>query len=152
MIARLATLESWIDGFIYSKTPIGTPSWSMAWQSRSGPPQVPWLEPDVNDHLRDLAATGVTDVVVVPIGFVSDHMEVVWDLDTEAAATAFDLGMTMHRVATPGTTPDPVFVSMMRELVEERLDPTVPRRALGRLGKRPDQCPGDCCPSGRPSR
>lgn len=129
----------------------GTPSWSIAWQSRSGPPQVPWLEPDINDHFRALAAQGVADVVVVPIGFVSDHMEVVWDLDTEAAATASELAITMRRVATPGTVPAPAFVSMWRELIEERLSPTSPRKALGTLGIRPDRCPDDCCPSGRPA-
>ncbi len=97
-------------------------------------------------------AQGVSDVVVVPIGFVSDHMEVVWGLDTESAATASELGMTMHRVATPGTTPAPAFISMWRGLVEERIDPSAPRRALGTLATAPDCCPGDCCPSGRPTR
>ena len=90
----------------------------LVWQSRSGPPQVPWLEPDVNDHLAALAASGTTAVVVSPIGFVSDHLEVLWDLDDEAAATAAKLGLGFARAGTAGT--DPRFVPMVRELVEER--------------------------------
>jgi protoporphyrin/coproporphyrin ferrochelatase len=117
----------------------------LVWQSRSGPPQVPWLEPDVNDHLRALASDGIDTVVIVPIGFVSDHQEVIFDLDTQAAATAEELGMTMVRVPTPGT--DPRFVAMIRELIEERLDTARPRRSLGALGIRPEVCPADCCPA-----
>jgi ferrochelatase len=120
-------------------------SWDLVWQSRSGPPQVPWLEPDVNDHLRMLAEKGVTDVVVSPIGFVSDHLEVLWDLDNEAAETARSLGLGYARAATPGT--DPRFVTMVRELVEER----TAGRARARLGTLPvwDECPGGCCPTPR---
>jgi protoporphyrin/coproporphyrin ferrochelatase len=118
--------------------------WSLVFQSRSGPPQVPWLEPDVGDHLETLAAAGVTDVVLVPVGFTSDHMEVVYDLDTQAAARAAEAGVRLLRVPTPGT--HPAFVAMVRELVEERLDPTAPRRALGRLGPGPDVCAAGCCP------
>jgi ferrochelatase len=115
-------------------------SWDLVWQSRSGPPQVPWLEPDVNDHLTALAAKGVTDVVVSPVGFVSDHLEVLWDLDNEAADTARTLGLGFARAATPGT--DPRFVAMIRELVEERTAGR-PRRRLGTLPVW-DDCPG-CC-------
>ncbi|MGY6501728.1 MAG: ferrochelatase [Acidimicrobiales bacterium] len=122
----------------------------LVWQSRSGPPQVPWLEPDVNDHLRSLHDRGVDTVVVVPIGFVSDHQEVRFDLDTQAAETAAELGMALTRVSTPGT--DPAFVAMVRELVSERLDPTRPRRTLGDLAVRPDVCPADCCPAPAPRR
>lgn len=122
---------------------------TLAWQSRSGSPAVPWLEPDINDHLRDLAATGVDTAIIVPIGFVSDHMEVVWDLDTEAAATAAEVGIRIRRVATPGTGPDPRFVAMWAELVAERRHGT-PRRALSELGPRPTPCAPGCCPSGRP--
>jgi ferrochelatase len=120
-------------------------AWDLVWQSRSGPPQVPWLEPDVNDHLRVLADKGVTDVVISPIGFVSDHLEVVWDLDNEAAETARSLGLGYARAATPGT--DPRFVTMVRELVEER----TAGRARARLGTLPvwDDCPGGCCPTPR---
>ena len=117
-------------------------SWDLVWQSRSGPPQVPWLEPDINDHLTALAEKGVTDVVVSPIGFVSDHLEVLWDLDNEARDTAARLGLGYARAATPGT--DPRFVTMVRELVEERTA-NVPRERLGTLPVW-DQCPADCCP------
>lgn len=117
----------------------------LAWQSRSGPPQVPWLEPDIGDHLTALAAAGDTDVVVVvPIGFIADHMEVVYDLDVQAAHTARAAGITMVRAATVGAAPE--FVAMIRELVLERLDAARPRRALGTLGVWPDTCAADCCP------
>jgi ferrochelatase len=118
-------------------------SWDLVWQSRSGPPQVPWLEPDVNDHLETLAADGVTEVVVSPIGFVSDHLEVIWDLDNEAAETAAKLGLGYARAATPGT--DPRFVAMVRELVQERLDPAAPQRRLSALGTNPACGTGRCC-------
>ncbi|MGW4464288.1 ferrochelatase [Micromonospora sp. NPDC004704] len=124
--------------------------YDLVWQSRSGPPHVPWLEPDINDHLAVLAADGVSSVVVSPIGFVSDHLEVVWDLDTEAAATAKQLGLDYARAATPGT--DPRFVAMVRELVIERVNPpdTSPRRRLGTLPVW-DTCPAGCCvPARRP--
>ena len=117
--------------------------WDLVWQSRSGPPQVPWLEPDVNDHLVVLADKGVTDVVVSPIGFVSDHLEVRWDLDNEASATAARLGLGYARAATPGT--DPRFVAMVGELVRERTA-GAPRRRLGTLPVW-DDCPGGCCPA-----
>jgi ferrochelatase len=121
--------------------------WDLVWQSRSGPPQVPWLEPDIGDHLHRLAGDGVTSVVVSPIGFSSDHLEVVWDLDTEAAETAKRLGLDFARAATPGT--DPRFVTMIRELVQERLDPGAPRRALGTIPTW-DFCEPGCCPAARP--
>lgn len=114
----------------------------LVWQSRSGPPAVPWLEPDVNDHLTALAVDHhVTDVVVSPIGFVSDHLEVIWDLDNEAAETARDLGLGYARAATPGT--DPRFVAMVRELITERTD-GAPRRRLGTLPVW-DTCQDGCC-------
>ncbi len=119
--------------------------WDLVWQSRSGPPQVPWLEPDVNDHLAALADKGVTDVVVSPIGFVSDHLEVLWDLDNEAAETARGLGLGYARAATPGV--DPRFVAMVRDLVRERLD-GAGRAALGTLPHW-DVCPLTCCPAPR---
>ena len=118
----------------------------LVWQSRSGPPSVPWLEPDVNDHLAALAADGITGVVVSPIGFTSDHLEVAWDLDNEAAETARTLGLGYVRAATPGT--DPRFVAMVRELVAERLDPDTPRRHLGAVPTW-DTCPVGCCPAPR---
>jgi len=127
----------------------GAPTWTLAYCSRSGSPHQPWLEPDINDHLRDLAADGVTSVVVVPIGFVSDHMEVVFDLDTEAAETAAGLGMTFARVPTPGV--HPAFVAMVRDLVVERAaadrgeEPA--RAVVGTCAPNPDLCPPDCCPN-----
>jgi ferrochelatase len=116
--------------------------YDLVWQSRSGPPRVPWLEPDVNDHLEHLAAGGVRAVVVSPIGFTSDHLEVVWDLDNEAAATAKRLGLGFARAATPGL--DRRFVDMVRELVIERLDPGTTRRRLGAVPVW-DQCAAGCC-------
>lgn len=122
--------------------------WSLVYQSRSGPPQVPWLEPDIGDHLRRLAADGVSEVAVGPIGFVADHMEVVYDLDVEAAELARSLGLTMVRAATAGT--HPAFVGMIRQLIEERLDPTVPKLAVGPDGPYHDACRPDCCPAPAP--
>ena len=114
----------------------------LVWQSRSGPPSVPWLEPDVNDHLRTLAGAGEKAVVLFPVGFVSDHVEVIWDLDNEAKETAGELGLGFARAATAGTHPR--FVGMVRELVTER-------RAGGgpRLGT---NCPAHCCFVQRPAR
>jgi ferrochelatase len=122
--------------------------------SRSGPPTQPWLEPDVNDHLASLSHGGVRAAVLVPIGFVSDHMEVGHDLDTEALGTAARLGLPCTRAATVGT--DPRFVSAVRELVLERAaaargdDPSRP--ALGALGASHDVCPAGCCPNQRDPR
>jgi ferrochelatase len=121
-------------------------SFDLVWQSRSGPPQVPWLEPDVNDHLRALATDGVRTVVVTPSGFVSDHVEVRWDLDEEARATASSLGMEFARAATVGT--HPAFVSAIRELVAEQLV-GAPPRSLGALGLCGIDCPPGCCPAPR---
>ena len=123
----------------------GFDDWTMAWQSRSGPPSVRWLEPDVNDHLQELSGRGAAAVVLAPIGFVTDHMEVMWDLDVVAAGTARELGLRLARATTPGTRPDDRFVDMWRELIEERLDPSMARRSLGRLGVNVDCCPDGCC-------
>ncbi|WP_199588961.1 ferrochelatase [Blastococcus sp. TF02A-26] len=112
----------------------------LVWQSRSGPPSVPWLEPDVNDHLRTLAAAGETAVVLMPVGFVSDHLEVVWDLDNEACETAAELGLTFVRAGTAGI--HPAFVATVRELLEERRAGAPPR-----LGT---NCPAACCYVARP--
>lgn len=118
----------------------------LVWQSRSGPPQVPWLEPDVNDHLRALAAGGTRAVVVAPTGFVSDHLEVRWDLDEEARETAAELGMAFVRAATPGT--DPRFVAMVADLVEERTSGR-PAEGASPLGRTGIDCPAGCCPAPR---
>ena len=122
---------------------VGGHPWRLVYQSRSGPPSQPWLGPDVNDHLAELAAAGAPGAVLVPVGFVSDHVEVLYDLDTEAAATAARLGLPLQRAATPGT--DPRFVAMITELVRERLDGGTERAALGTLGPACDACPADCC-------
>jgi ferrochelatase len=119
-------------------------AFDLAWQSRSGPPQVPWLEPDINDRLRTLRDEGVAAVVVSPVGFVSDHVEVLWDLDEEAAQTARELGLGYARAGTVGVHPR--FVAMVRELITERLDPAAPRLALGPFGPSHDVCPVGCCP------
>ena len=124
----------------------GATRYQLAWQSRSGPPHVPWLEPDILDELERLHATGVDDVIVVPIGFISDHLEVLFDLDVEAQNRARELGMSMIRVPTVGT--DPVFVAMIRELIEERLQQNPDRRFLGELGVGHDVCPVNCCQLG----
>ena len=121
--------------------------WDLVYQSRSGPPHVPWLEPDVVDHLRALHSEGVRDVALVPVGFVSDHMEVIHDLDDEAAGAAAALGMRLVRTPTVGTRP--AFVGMIVDLIRERLDPAAPRRALGTAGPWPNLCPPTCCPRTR---
>jgi len=105
--------------------------WDLVYQSRSGPPQAPWLEPDVLDHLRALAAQGAKDVIVMPIGFLSDHVEVIWDLDHEAADLARELGMGFHRGATVGTHPE--LVAMIVERVQRAASAPVP------------VCAPDCC-------
>jgi ferrochelatase len=112
-------------------------------QSRSGSPANPWLGPDVCDYLRELHEGGSTDVVVAPIGFVSDHMEIIFDLDTEAAALCRELGLNMIRAATAGT--HPAFIEMIRELILERIDPDARRRSLGAGGARSDVCFNGCC-------
>ena len=120
--------------------------WALVYQSRSGsPPQQPWLEPDILDHLDALEAEGAADVVVAPVGFVSDHMEVVYDLDSEARERAAALGLGFVRAGTAGT--HPAFVRMIRELVEERVADGE-RRALGARGPRAGVCAPDCCVSG----
>jgi ferrochelatase len=128
---------------------VGGHPWELVYQSRSGPPAQPWLGPDVCDHLGELAAAGVPAAVLVPAGFVSDHMEVRHDLDVEARQAAGRLGLPVERAATPGT--DPRFVGMITELVRERLDGTRPA-ALGSLGPACDTCPAGCCvPPSRPA-
>ena len=121
--------------------------WTLAYQSRSGPPAQPWLEPDIGDHLGELARTGTQAVVVIPVGFVSDHMEVRHDLDIEAAQTAGSLGLAFARAATPGT--DPAFASMITQLVRERMalpdELPGPPAALGAVGLPDQTCPADCC-------
>jgi ferrochelatase len=124
--------------------------WKLVYQSRSGPPTQPWLEPDICDAVRELHARGGRHLVIAPIGFISDHMEVLYDLDTEAADLCRDLGIEMVRTATVGT--DPAFVGMVRDLIAERNGTLSDRVAIGRLPASHDVCPLDCCPApaGRP--
>ena len=109
---------------------VGSPQWSLVYQSRSGPPTQPWLGPDILDHLREIRS----DVVVAPIGFLSDHMEVIYDLDTEAKALADELGIRMVRAGTVGT--HPLMIEMIAEMVEVE----------------PQACAAGCCaaPARRP--
>ena len=108
-------------------------NWKLVYQSRSGSPAQPWLGPDISDHLRDLRSVGITNVVVAPIGFVSDHMEVIYDLDVEARKFAEEIGVRMVRAKTAGTHPS--FVRMIRELIVERMENRVP----------PAICAPNCC-------
>lgn len=127
---------------------IGTPlARDLVFQSRSGPPQMPWLEPDIVDHINELGQSdSVTQaVVVVPLGFVSDHMEVIQDLDTDAAAAAAEHGLEFVRVPTVGD--DPRIPQMVLELVGERAGR--PRRSMGDLEIKPDRCAENCCPAPR---
>ena len=98
---------------------LGHDRWSLAYQSRSGRPSDPWLEPDIGKMIRDFAARGVKDVVVAPIGFVCDHVEVLYDLDIEAKKLAADLGVKMLRASCPND--HPTFIRMMASVIEERI-------------------------------
>jgi len=120
--------------------------WELVFQSRSGSPAQPWLGPDVCDYLRELHAAGNKDVVVAPIGFVSDHMEIIYDLDTEAMELCRELGVNMIRAGTAGT--HPAFIEMIRELILERTNPETPRRAVGTMGPRESVCQPGCCDFG----
>ncbi len=125
---------------------VGVTDWAVVYQSRSGPPQVPWLEPDIGDHLESVAKRGATAVVVAPIGFVSDHLEVLFDLDVEAKEIAERLGLAFARAGTAGT--HPAFVAGLADMVVERLTPGAGREAVGRLAPNHDVCAPDCCLAG----
>ncbi|WP_432037542.1 ferrochelatase [Streptomyces cucumeris] len=150
-VARLVAAE------VRERTGVERP-WRLVYQSRSGAPHVPWLEPDICDHLEALHGEGAPAAVMVPIGFVSDHMEVTYDLDTEAAAKAAELGLPVSRASTVGA--DPRFAAAVRDLVVERAATerftegraaTAPERcALGVLGPSHDLCPVGCCPARSP--
>lgn len=123
---------------------VGRSDWQLVYQSRSGPPSQPWLQPDISDYLRQLAQNlPGGDVVVVPIGFVCEHMEIVYDLDVEARVVCEELGLNMVRSAVVGCHPR--FVRMIRELIQERIDEDPRRLVLGTHGPWPDECPPDCC-------
>ena len=118
--------------------------WKLVYQSRSGPPHIPWLAPDICDHLERLKADGVNDVIVMPIGFLSDHMEVIFDLDHEARETSQRIGLNMIRSETVGTHPK--FITMIRKLIAERLF-DAGRESVGACPPRPDICAAGCCPA-----
>ncbi|GAC57263.1 ferrochelatase [Gordonia hirsuta DSM 44140 = NBRC 16056] len=148
------------DGFLYSRQvaaaaqqvarELGLDRFDLVWQSRSGPPEVPWLEPDICDHLEDLAEQGVGRVVVCPIGFISDHLEVIWDLDSEAREVAEKLGMDYARADTVGT--DPVFIAMIADLIQEYHAGDGDTQALGCADNGSFCRPGCCQLPARPAR
>lgn len=122
---------------------IGNNSHALVYQSRSGAPHIPWLEPDINQHLRQLHEQGLSDVVIAPIGFISDHLEVMYDLDSEAMDTAAEIGLNVVRAATVGT--HPAFIAMIADLIHERMTAAPNRIALGERGASHDVCPAMCC-------
>ncbi len=129
--------------------------WDLVYQSRSGAPHIPWLEPDIGDHLAALAAEGAPGAVMVPIGFISDHMEVIWDLDTVATEQAAAAGIPVARAATAGT--DPRFIAMVADLFDEARATAdgvsgVQRPTTGLLGPRAVPCAVGCCPNPRAPR
>ena len=139
-----------------SDVPQGAPhGWDLVWQSRSGPPSVKWLDPDIGDHIPAVAFFGsgpnragrCQAIVVVPIGFVSDHMEVIQDLDTVARQVAQDFNLTFRRASTVGSNPH--FPKMIASLVAERIDPAAQLLSIGNAPPLPDFCKEGCCPRSR---
>ena len=125
--------------------------WTLAYQSRSGRPTDPWLGPDILEHLETLKGQGVQRVIVQPVGFLSDHMEVLFDLDEEAAVKAKELGLEFVRAATAGV--DPEFIAMFADLIQERVEGRADRPAIGAFPANHDVCPVNCClPPPRPER
>ncbi|MGW4897885.1 ferrochelatase [Kitasatospora sp. NPDC004240] len=153
-VAQHLDVARQIADAVAGRTGVADRPWELVYQSRSGAPHIPWLEPDVCDHLEAEHADGAAAVVMVPIGFVSDHMEVKYDLDTEALAKAAELGLPAARAATVGA--DPRFTAAVRELVLERAaterGEAVTRCAAGRLGPSHDVCAVACCPNPRSPR
>ena len=121
------------------------PNHRLVYQSRSGSPSQPWLSPDILEVIEEEHSCGAKDLVLVPIGFVSDHIEIIFDLDTQARARCQELGISYQRARTAGTHPR--FVSMIRELIVERMTASSLRPALGCYGPNHDVCPVDCCPA-----
>lgn len=122
---------------------VGHEDWELVYQSRSGPPQQLWLEPDICDRIEQLSSQGIRNVVVAPLGFISDHIEVLFDLDTEAKQLCERLGIGFVRVPSVGVHPQ--FVSMIADLLQERIQPLETRASVGGLGASHDVCPVDCC-------
>ncbi len=123
---------------------VGRPNWRLVYQSRSGSPRQPWLDPDILDTVRALKESGAQDVVLLPVGFVSDHMEVNYDLDIEAKQLADEIGLNLVRAQTVGT--HPAFVAMLRDLIVERITGADEHPAIGKFSASHDICPADCCP------
>tara|TARA_B100000029_G_scaffold278554_1_gene272856 strand:- start:8971 stop:10041 length:1071 start_codon:yes stop_codon:yes gene_type:complete len=128
---------------------IGLISWQLAYQSNNASYGEPWLEPDISDALEQAKTDGYSHIIIVPIGFVCDHMEVVLDLDIEAKEQAENLGLNMIRAATVGN--HPAYIEMVRDLIMERISKDPERKYLGNRGPNGDYCPPDCCLSGRPN-
>ncbi|MFF7593212.1 ferrochelatase [Kitasatospora purpeofusca] len=153
-VAQHLEVARLVAAAVAGRTGVADRPWELVFQSRSGAPHIPWLEPDICDHLEAQHADGAPAVVMVPIGFVSDHMEVKYDLDTEATAKAAELGLPVARAATVGA--DPRFTAAVRELVLERAaaerGEPVSRCALGALGPSHDVCAVACCPNPRAPR
>ncbi|WP_049657234.1 ferrochelatase [Kitasatospora sp. MY 5-36] len=153
-VAQHLDVARLIAAALAERTGVADRPWELVYQSRSGAPHIPWLEPDICDHLEAQHADGAPAVVMVPIGFVSDHMEVKYDLDTEAVAKAAEIGLPVSRAATVGA--DPRFTAAVRELVLERAaterGEPVTRCALGALGPSHDVCAVACCPNPRAPR
>lgn len=121
---------------------LGNPTWELVYQSRSGPPQQPWLEPDIGDRIQQLASSGIKAVVVAPVGFISDHIEVLFDLDTEAQSICQQSGISYVRANAAGTHPE--FIAMLVDLIQERLS-NAPPSAVGNLPPVNDVCAENCC-------
>ncbi|MFI9274732.1 ferrochelatase [Kitasatospora sp. NPDC052896] len=153
-VAQHLAVAGLVAEAVAAATGVADRPWELVYQSRSGAPHIPWLEPDICDHLVTLHEAGAPAAVMVPIGFVSDHMEVKYDLDTEASAKAAELGLPVARAATVGA--DPRFTAAVRELVLERAaverGESVRRCALGALGASHDVCAVACCPNPRAPR
>ncbi len=130
---------------ICSELDIPVNRWRLVYQSRSGRPQDPWLEPDILDHIGELHSQKVDAIVIAPIGFLSDHIEVLFDLDEEAADKCDELEISMSRASTVGTHPD--FVRCLSKLILERLKDDVEKESIGRFGPNWDVCPEGCCPA-----
>lgn len=147
-VAQHAAVAQLVRDAVVERVGLPLP-WDLVYQSRSGPPQIPWLEPDISDHLDACLASGASAAVMIPIGFISDHMEVIWDLDTEATEHAHEIGLPVVRAATVGV--DPKFVAGLVDLVVERLTdaPVATRPALTKFGPSYDACPVGCCPNPR---
>jgi protoporphyrin/coproporphyrin ferrochelatase len=146
-VAEHRRAAGWVAEQVRERTGVDR-AWELVFQSRSGAPHQPWLEPDVGDRAVELHAAGVPAVVVVPLGFVSDHMEVRWDLDVQARQQAEAVGLAYSRAATPGC--DPRFVDMVLALVQERLDDVpVDQRVRVLPPAAPDRCAPGCCPNPR---